>query len=201
MADRETLFFSVRCFIEAVAAEQPTMLVFEDIHWADRGLLDLIELLARAHARTARPATDARAARAAGQPARLGRWAPGYISLPLQPLVGVEARRSPSTCCAGSRSASASGCRPVRRDGRGQSAVHRAAGGDRGRAPGRHRRGAADHHPRHRHRAPGRAAAGRAVGAAVRRRDGQGLLARASGRWPRTPPRLATRWPRSSAAT
>src|SRR5256714_10346113 len=35
--DREELFFSVRCFIEAVAREQPTMLVFEDIHWADRG--------------------------------------------------------------------------------------------------------------------------------------------------------------------
>src|SRR6478609_6324392 len=48
--DREALFFSVRCFIEAIAAEQPTVLVFEDIHWADRGLLDLIEhLAARMH--------------------------------------------------------------------------------------------------------------------------------------------------------
>jgi predicted ATPase len=36
----------VRCFIEAVAREQPTMFVLEDIHWADRGLLDLVELLA-----------------------------------------------------------------------------------------------------------------------------------------------------------
>jgi class 3 adenylate cyclase len=44
--DREELFFSVRCFIEAVAREQPTMFVLEDIHWADRGLLDLVELLA-----------------------------------------------------------------------------------------------------------------------------------------------------------
>jgi predicted ATPase len=44
--DREALFFSVRCFIESVAAKQPMVLVFEDIHWADRGLLDLIELLA-----------------------------------------------------------------------------------------------------------------------------------------------------------
>ena len=44
--DRETLFFSVRCFIESVARDRPTLLVFEDIHWSDRGLLDLIELLA-----------------------------------------------------------------------------------------------------------------------------------------------------------
>jgi class 3 adenylate cyclase/tetratricopeptide (TPR) repeat protein len=44
--DREELFFSVRVFIESVAREGPTVFVFEDIHWADRGLLDLIELLA-----------------------------------------------------------------------------------------------------------------------------------------------------------
>src|SRR5438093_1507262 len=46
VADRETLFFSVRRFIEAVAGDRPTMLVFEDVHWADSSLLDLIELLA-----------------------------------------------------------------------------------------------------------------------------------------------------------
>src|SRR5918994_1783517 len=46
IADRETLFFSIRSFVEAVAADQPTMLVFEDIHWADVSLLDLVELLA-----------------------------------------------------------------------------------------------------------------------------------------------------------
>src|ERR671910_901213 len=46
IADREILFFSIRSFVEAVAADQPTMLVFEDIHWADVSLLDLVELLA-----------------------------------------------------------------------------------------------------------------------------------------------------------
>ena len=46
MDDREELFFSVRCFIESVARDRPTLLVFEDIHWSDRSLLDLIELLA-----------------------------------------------------------------------------------------------------------------------------------------------------------
>jgi class 3 adenylate cyclase len=45
-ADRESLFFSIRVFIEAIAREQPTMLVFEDLHWADDSLLDLVELLA-----------------------------------------------------------------------------------------------------------------------------------------------------------
>ena len=44
--DRESLFFSIRTFIEAVAADQPMMLVFEDLHWADESLLDLVELLA-----------------------------------------------------------------------------------------------------------------------------------------------------------
>jgi class 3 adenylate cyclase len=46
VADRDSLFFSARCFIEAVARDRPTLLVFEDIHWADQNLLDLIEMLA-----------------------------------------------------------------------------------------------------------------------------------------------------------
>ena len=46
IADRDSLFFSIRSFIEAVAADQPTMFVFEDIHWADVALLDLVEVLA-----------------------------------------------------------------------------------------------------------------------------------------------------------
>ena len=33
--DREGLFFAARDFVERVAREQPTMLVFEDVHWAD----------------------------------------------------------------------------------------------------------------------------------------------------------------------
>jgi class 3 adenylate cyclase len=45
-ADREAVFSSAREFLEAVASEQPTILVFEDIHWADANLLDLIEALA-----------------------------------------------------------------------------------------------------------------------------------------------------------
>ena len=46
VADRESLFLSIRTFIEAVAADQPTMLVFQDVQWADEALLELISLLA-----------------------------------------------------------------------------------------------------------------------------------------------------------
>jgi predicted ATPase len=46
VSDRETLFFAARVLLEGLATEQPTMLVFEDIHWADPSLLDLIEFLA-----------------------------------------------------------------------------------------------------------------------------------------------------------
>ena len=45
-ADRETLYFSARLFVEAVARDRPTMLVFEDIHFTDPSLLDLVEYLA-----------------------------------------------------------------------------------------------------------------------------------------------------------
>jgi class 3 adenylate cyclase len=45
-ADRDALFASTRQFLEGAAREQPTVLVFEDIHWADSNMLDLIEALA-----------------------------------------------------------------------------------------------------------------------------------------------------------
>jgi class 3 adenylate cyclase len=90
--DREALFFSVRCFIEAAAAEQATVLVFEDIHWADRGLLDLIEqLVGRMHGLPVLLLTLARPELLDNRPG-WGGGLPGYISMPLQPLVGVEAQ-------------------------------------------------------------------------------------------------------------
>ena len=45
-SDRDALFSSTRQFLEAVAREQPTILVFEDIHWSDPNLLDLVHSLA-----------------------------------------------------------------------------------------------------------------------------------------------------------
>jgi class 3 adenylate cyclase len=93
VADRETLFFSIRVFIEAVARDRPTLLVFEDLHWADAGLLDLVELLA-ARLRDlpifllvlARPELlDSRPSWGGGLPA--------YSALPLAPLAEADAQR------------------------------------------------------------------------------------------------------------
>ncbi len=88
--DREELFFSVRCFIEAVAREQPMMFVLEDIHWADRGLLDLVELLAaRLRDLPVLLLTLARPELIDSRPA----WGGGltaYTALPLAPLSATE---------------------------------------------------------------------------------------------------------------
>ena len=46
VADRDALFFSARVFVESLAMRGPTMLLFEDIHWADASQLDLLETLA-----------------------------------------------------------------------------------------------------------------------------------------------------------
>jgi class 3 adenylate cyclase len=104
VADRETLFFSIRVFIEAVARDRPTLLVFEDLHWADASLLDLVELLA-ARLRDlpilllvlARPELlDARPSWGGGLPA--------YSALPLQPLAAADAQRLATERLASARS-------------------------------------------------------------------------------------------------
>jgi class 3 adenylate cyclase/tetratricopeptide (TPR) repeat protein len=45
-ADPEETFRSVRRLFEALAREQPLVLVFDDVHWAEPSLLDLIEDIA-----------------------------------------------------------------------------------------------------------------------------------------------------------
>jgi tetratricopeptide (TPR) repeat protein len=42
---RESFFAAVQSAIEAMARRNPLVLIFEDIHWADQGMLDLIEHL------------------------------------------------------------------------------------------------------------------------------------------------------------
>jgi len=44
---RAASFSAVRALLEAMARERPLLLVVEDIHWADSGLLDLIEYIAQ----------------------------------------------------------------------------------------------------------------------------------------------------------
>jgi predicted ATPase/class 3 adenylate cyclase len=43
--DREDLFSAWRLFFERLADQRPVVLIFEDLHWADAGLLDFIEYL------------------------------------------------------------------------------------------------------------------------------------------------------------
>jgi tetratricopeptide (TPR) repeat protein len=45
-AEREELFAAWRTFLETVAEQSPTVLVFEDIHWADDAMLAFLEHLA-----------------------------------------------------------------------------------------------------------------------------------------------------------
>jgi class 3 adenylate cyclase/tetratricopeptide (TPR) repeat protein len=90
--DKTVLFYSARRFAEALAREQPTALVVEDIHWAGAPLLDLLESLA-ARCRdiplvlitTARPELlDVRPT-----------WGGGlssYTAIPLDPLTKANAR-------------------------------------------------------------------------------------------------------------
>jgi class 3 adenylate cyclase len=43
--DTEQLFGAWRTFFERLAAENPVVLVFEDLHWADSGMLDFVDYL------------------------------------------------------------------------------------------------------------------------------------------------------------
>jgi len=44
---RESIFGAVRSYLEAIAEGEPIVLAWEDIHWADEGMLDLIEYLSQ----------------------------------------------------------------------------------------------------------------------------------------------------------
>jgi class 3 adenylate cyclase/tetratricopeptide (TPR) repeat protein len=44
-ADQQSLFFSARRLVEALGVDQPLLLLFEDLHWADESLLDLLSYL------------------------------------------------------------------------------------------------------------------------------------------------------------
>src|SRR5262249_14972952 len=45
-AEREEAFAAWRRLLEAAAEQRPLVLVFEDLHWADDGLLDFVDHLA-----------------------------------------------------------------------------------------------------------------------------------------------------------
>ena len=83
---REELFYSARRLLEAVARRQPTVLVFEDLQWADAGMLDLLEVLAsRLRDVPLLLLALARPELLEGKPS-WGGGLPGYTALPLEPL-------------------------------------------------------------------------------------------------------------------
>jgi predicted ATPase len=86
VGDRQTLFFSARRLVEALAEQQPTVLVFEDIHLAASSMLDLLETLAsRLHEVPLLLLTLARPELLKERPT-WGGGLPAYTALPLRPL-------------------------------------------------------------------------------------------------------------------
>jgi class 3 adenylate cyclase/tetratricopeptide (TPR) repeat protein len=104
--DKQLLFFSVRRFVEAVAQEQPTAFVFEDIHWAEPALLELLESLAtRLSDVPAYLITLARPDLLDTHPT----WGGGlarYTAVHLEPLGEADAHELAETLLAGSEEAS-----------------------------------------------------------------------------------------------
>ena len=92
VGDRETLFFSARVFVESLALDGPTMLLYDDIHWADASLLDLLhELAARVRDVPVLFVALARPELLAERPG-WGGGLPAYTALQLEPLSGVSSR-------------------------------------------------------------------------------------------------------------
>jgi class 3 adenylate cyclase len=88
VGDRQTLFFSARRLVEALANEQPTILVFEDIHLSAASMLDLLETLSsRVRDVPLLLLTLARPELLSVRPS-WGAGLPAYTALPLEPLGG-----------------------------------------------------------------------------------------------------------------
>jgi class 3 adenylate cyclase len=92
VGDRQTLFLSARRFVEGLAAAHPAALIFEDLHWADESMLDLLEVLA-SRIRDL-PLLLVALARPELLSTRAG-WGgglPAYTALPLEPLGSEHSR-------------------------------------------------------------------------------------------------------------
>jgi predicted ATPase len=91
VGDRQTLFYAARRFVEALASEVPTVLVFEDIHAAAASMLDLLETLAsRVHDVPLLLLTQARPELLGERPS-WGGGLPAYSAVQLEPLPGEDA--------------------------------------------------------------------------------------------------------------
>ena len=86
------LLFTMRMLVEHLAERQPLLLVFEDVHWADDPLLDLIDYLV-IHVRDARLLVMALARPEFLETGRT--WGGGMIgqtTLPLEPLGALDSK-------------------------------------------------------------------------------------------------------------
>jgi class 3 adenylate cyclase/tetratricopeptide (TPR) repeat protein len=85
------LQFATRRFVEHLSEREPVLLVFEDIHWADDALLDLIDyLVTHVHDHRILFLALARPEFLEGRPA-FGSGIAGTTTLPLEPLTPSEA--------------------------------------------------------------------------------------------------------------
>jgi class 3 adenylate cyclase len=91
VADRETLFFSARVLVESLALDRPTVLLFEDIHWADASLLDLLETLAGRVRDVPLLLVALSRPEILSERPGWGGGLPAYTALPLEPLSGDAA--------------------------------------------------------------------------------------------------------------
>ncbi len=174
-------FAAWRRFLEGIAEELPVVLVFEDLHWADDGLLDFVDHLVEWV--SALPLLVIGTAR----PEFLERrptWGGGKLNATTLALVaslrrgnrttGQGATRPADPACGGSRGGRGTGWR--------QSALRGAIRADARRTRYRRRRSRARERSES-HRGPSRRArAGSEAPAAGRRRSREGVLERSAGR-------------------
>ena len=96
--DQENLFAACRLFFERIADQGPSVMVFEDIHWADSALLDFIEYLVDWSRDRPDLRRDARTARALRAPARVGqRDAELHLDLPRATADRADGLAAPRT--------------------------------------------------------------------------------------------------------
>jgi class 3 adenylate cyclase/tetratricopeptide (TPR) repeat protein len=100
--DKQPLFYSARRFVERVAAERPTVLAFEDIHWAETALLELIASLASRVRDVPLFLVTLARPELLDRHTTWGGGLPRYTAVPLQPLEEEDARVLAATLVSGS---------------------------------------------------------------------------------------------------
>ena len=122
----------IRKLLEAAAARQPLVVLFEDVHWAEPTFLELIEYLAGDDPRLPVLMVAVDPNRPPRRPAGLRRGRPRRQAVELQPLSGAESRALIEHLIGGAGAAPALSERVVQGRG-GQPAVRRGARAHAGR--------------------------------------------------------------------